>query len=137
MARGIRYTREFQEKALRLLGESRANHSSETKALASVSQSLGIAPETLRRWRNRADRTVTAQSARDAQAAAELKRLRAEVAELRKANEILTTASAFFAARLDPGTGVEGPRASTRTGGRFGGRADLPGAVRPGRTAVS
>lgn len=36
MARGIRYTREFQEKALRLLGESRANHSSETKALASV-----------------------------------------------------------------------------------------------------
>ena len=55
MARGIRYTREFQEKALRLLGESRANHSSETKALASVSQSLGIAPETLRRWRNRAD----------------------------------------------------------------------------------
>ena len=48
------------------------------------------------------DRTVTAQSARDAQAAAELKRLRAEVAELRKANEILTTASAFFAARLDP-----------------------------------
>ena len=102
MARGIRYTREFQEKALRLLGESRANHSSETKALASVSQSLGIAPETLRRWRNRADRTVTAQSARDAQAAAELKRLRAEVAELRKANEILTTASAFFAARLYP-----------------------------------
>ena len=72
------------------------------QALASVSQSLGIAPETLRRWRNRADRTVTAQSARDAQAAAELKRLRAEVAELRKANEILTTASAFFAARLDP-----------------------------------
>ena len=62
MARGIRYTREFQEKALRLLGESRANHSSETKALASVSQSLGIAPETLRRWRNKADRTVTAQS---------------------------------------------------------------------------
>ncbi len=102
MARGIRYTREFQDKALRLLGESRANHSSETKALASVSQSLGMAPETLRRWRNRADRTVTAQSARDAQAAAELKRLRAEVAELRKANEILTTASAFFVARLDP-----------------------------------
>ena len=36
MARGIRYTREFQEKALRLLGESRANHSSETKALVFV-----------------------------------------------------------------------------------------------------
>ena len=33
---------------------------------------------------------------------AELKRLRAENAKLRRANEILTTASAFFAARIDP-----------------------------------
>lgn len=98
-----RYTKEFREKALRLLEESRANHSSETKAVASVASSLGIAPETLRRWRNKADRAVMAQSARGAEeTGAELKRLRAEVAELRKANEILTTASAFFAARLDP-----------------------------------
>ena len=128
MARGIRYTREFQEKALRLLGESRANHSSETKALASVSQSLGIAPETLRRWRNRADRTVTAQSARDAQAAAELKRLRAEVAELRKASEILTTASAFFSRPGSTRHGVEG-RVHRRVPRPFRGRADLPGAA--------
>ena len=42
----------------------------------------------------------TKQSAEEAMA--ELKKLRAEVAELRRANEILTTASAFFAARLDP-----------------------------------
>ena len=42
----------------------------------------------------------TKQSAEDAMA--ELKSLRAEVARLRRANEILTTASAFFAARLDP-----------------------------------
>ncbi|RSX58439.1 transposase [Bifidobacterium samirii] len=98
-----RYTKEFQAKALRLLEESRANHSSETKAVASVAQSLGISPETLRRWRNKADRTAAAQCATGAEeAAAELKRLRAEVAQLRRANEILTTASAFFAARLDP-----------------------------------
>lgn len=98
-----RYTKEFQARALRLLEESRANHSSETKAVASVAQSLGIAPETLRRWRNKADRTTAERSAIGAEeTAAELKRLRAEVAELRKANEILTTASAFFAARLDP-----------------------------------
>ena len=42
----------------------------------------------------------TRQSAEDAMA--ELKKLRAENAQLRRANEILTTASAFFAARLDP-----------------------------------
>ena len=103
MAKGIRYTREFREKALRLLEESRANHASETRAVVSVASSLGIAPETLRRWRNMADRTVDSRSGRGAEeTAAELKRLRAENAELRRANEILTTASAFFAARLDP-----------------------------------
>ena len=53
-----RYTKEFQAKALRLPEESRANHSSETKAVASVAQSLGMAPETLRRWRNKADRAA-------------------------------------------------------------------------------
>ena len=129
MARGIRYTREFQDKALRLLGESRANHSSETKALASVSQSLGMAPETLRRWRNRADRTVTAQSARDAQAAAELKRLRAEVAELRKANEILNTAlkvACIDAYRGRFGVGPICRVLSGRAGLRFPDRPRLP-----------
>ena len=59
-----------------------------------------MAPGTLRRWRNQADGAAAAQ---DAQATLEeLKRLRKEVAELRGANDILTTASAFFAARLDP-----------------------------------
>ena len=68
-----------------------------------MAKDLGIAPESLRRWRNQSDAAVaeeTRQSAEDAMA--ELKKLRAENAELRRANEILTTASAFFAARLDP-----------------------------------
>lgn len=63
----------------------------------------GVAPESLRRWRDKADATVaveTRQSAEDAMV--ELRSLRAEVARLRKANEILTMASAFFAAKLDP-----------------------------------
>lgn len=77
--------------------------SSETNAIAAMSKDLGITPETLGRWRNQSDATVaeeTRQSAEDAMA--ELKKLRAENAQLRRANEILTTASAFFAARLDP-----------------------------------
>ena len=61
-----------------------------------------MAPETLRRRRNQVDGAAAAQSAQDAQATLEeLKRLCREVAELRGAN-ILTTASAFFAARPDP-----------------------------------
>lgn len=44
MAKGVRYTEEFREKALRLLEGSRTNRSSETRAVASVSSVLGIAP---------------------------------------------------------------------------------------------
>ena len=103
MAKGARYTPEFKAKAVRLLAESRSSYSSETNAISAVAKDPGIAPESLRRWRNQSDATVaeeTRQSAEDAMA--ELRRLRAENAELRRANEILTTASAFFAAGLDP-----------------------------------
>ena len=103
MGKGMRYTPEFREKAVGLLAESRDSHSSETRALAQVARNLGVAPETLRRRRNQADGAAAAQSAQDAQATLEeLERLRKEVAELRRANDILTTASAFFAARPDP-----------------------------------
>lgn len=103
MAKGTRYTPEFRAKAVRLLAESRPSYSSETKAIEQVSKDLGIEPESLRRWRNQSDATAAAETERAARdAMAELKQLRAENAELRRANEILTTASAFFAARLDP-----------------------------------
>lgn len=103
MGKGVRYTPEFREKAVGLLAESRDSHSSETRALAQVAGNLGVAPETPRRRRNQADGAAAAQSAQDAQATLEeLRRLRKEVAEPRRANDILTTASAFFAARLDP-----------------------------------
>ena len=78
MAKGTRYAPEFRAKAVRLLAELRSSYSSETNAISAVAR----------------------QSAEDAMA--ELKKLRAENAQLRRANEILTTASAFFAARLDP-----------------------------------
>lgn len=97
MAKGTRCTPEFRAKAVRLLAESRSSYSSETNAISAVAKDPGIAPESLRRWRDQSDATVaeeTRQSAEDAMA--ELRRLRAENAELRRANEILTTASAFF-----------------------------------------
>lgn len=54
MGKGVRYTPEFREKAVGLLAESRDSRSSETRALAQVAGNLGVAPETLRRWRNQA-----------------------------------------------------------------------------------
>lgn len=90
-------------KAVRLLTESRSSYSPETKAKSAGDEDLGVAPETLRRWCNQADATVTAETRQSAQEAmSELRKPRREVAELRRANEILTTASAFFEARLDP-----------------------------------
>lgn len=103
MAKGTKYTPEFKAKAVRLLTESRGSYSSETKAVEQVARDLGGAPETLRRWRDETDATVAAETRKSAEEAmAELKSLQAEVARLRRADGILTTASAFFAARLDP-----------------------------------
>ncbi|GAA0848167.1 hypothetical protein GCM10008915_56920 [Bifidobacterium pullorum subsp. gallinarum] len=97
MSKGTRYTDEFKAKAVRLLTESRPSYSSETKAIAEVARDPGVSSETLRRWRNQSDASAAEQSEQSAQEAmAELKRLRAENAELRRANEILTTASAFL-----------------------------------------
>ena len=103
MAKGARYTPEFRAKAVRLLTESWSSYSSETKAIEQVAKDPGMAPESLRRRRGRSDATAAAETKRSAQEAmAELKRPRAENTELRRANEISTTASAFSAAGLDP-----------------------------------
>jgi transposase len=94
----MRYTKEFKDRAVRLLAESRENYSSETQALGGVAKDLGVAAESLRRWQAKADMTSTA----DPGESGELRRLRKENAQLRRANEILSSASAFFASRLDP-----------------------------------
>ena len=62
MAKGTRYTPEFKAKAVRLSTESRGSYSSETKAIEQVAKDLGVAPETLRRWRNKTDATVAAET---------------------------------------------------------------------------
>ena len=126
MAKGTRYTPEFRAKAVRLLTESRSSYSSETKAIEQVAKDPGIAPESLRRWRNEADATVAAETRQSAEEAmAELGKLRAEVAELRRANEILTTASAF-SRRGSTRHGVES-RVHRRIQGPFRGRACMLG----------
>ena len=107
MAKGTRHTPEFKAKAVRLLTESRGSYSSETKAIEQVAKDLGVAPETLRRWRDKTDATVAAETKQSAEdAMAELRSLRAEVARLRRANEILTTASAFFRGAARPDTAL-------------------------------
>jgi transposase len=95
MAAPKKYPDELRERAVREVAES-------GRPIAHVARDLGIHPEALRNWvrqaeadrGERTDRATT--SEKD-----ELTRLRREVAELRRANEILKAASVYFAKELD------------------------------------
>jgi len=66
-----------------------------------VAHKLGVTSETLRRWIRQAEIDDGQRPGATSDESQELKRLRRENAELKRANEILKTASAFFAAELD------------------------------------
>lgn len=97
MGRPSKFPPEFRARAVQLYRES------EGRTIAEVARELGIGAETFRKWvrqdeadrGERDDRLTTTGSA-------ELKRLRKENAELRRTNEILRAASAFFAQEADP-----------------------------------
>ena len=97
-----RYPPELKERAVRMVAEIRAEHDSEWAAMARVSQLLGVGtPETVRKWVRRAEVDQGARPGTTSEESAEVRRLRREVAELRRANAILRSASVFFAAELD------------------------------------
>jgi len=87
---------------VRMVAEIHAGHESEWAAMTRVSQLLGIGtPETVRKWVRRAEVDQGARPGTTSEESAEVRRLRREVAELRRANAILRSASVFFAAELD------------------------------------
>ncbi|WP_205621911.1 transposase [Arsenicicoccus bolidensis] len=96
-----RYTNEMRERAVRMVAEVRPEHPHETAALRHVAGLLGMNVETLRLWVHRAQVDAGARPGTTSEDAEEIKRLKREVAELRRANEILKSASVFFAKELD------------------------------------
>ncbi|MBK7819989.1 MAG: transposase [Tessaracoccus sp.] len=95
-----KYDTETQARAVRMYTDRLAEGGvSQSKAREEVGELLGINPSTLRNWIRR-DRGegVTPAAAGGESVDAEVVRLRREIAQLRRANEILKTASAFFAA---------------------------------------
>ncbi len=96
-----RYTNEMRERAVRMVAEVRPEHPHETAALRHVSGLLGMNTETLRLWVHRAEVDAGQRPGTTSEDAEEIKRLRREVAELKRANEILKSASVFFAKELD------------------------------------
>lgn len=88
------YPPELRERAVRLVAECRPDHASEWEAMRSVAQKLGIGTtETVRKWVRRAEVDAGARPGVTSEESAELRRLKAEVKELRRANEILKAAA--------------------------------------------
>lgn len=106
MARPSPYPAELRERAVRMVAEICPNYPTEWAAMKAVAAKLGIgigigAAETVRTWVRKAEVDAGRRPGVTSEEAAEIKRLKAENAELRRANEILKAASAFFAAELD------------------------------------
>ena len=102
MAGRTRYSREFREHAVGLVFEQVEQYSSQWEAICSVAAKLNVSGETVRKWVRQVEVDAGTRPGASSAESAELKRLRREVAELRRANEILKAASAFFARELDP-----------------------------------
>lgn len=97
-----RYPEEFRDRAVRLVDEAiGTGESSETDAVSRVAGRLGVSVESVRRWRRQAHIDSGVERGVTSDESAEMRRLKRENLELKRANEILRTASAFFAAELD------------------------------------
>jgi transposase len=102
MPRPSSYPPEVRECAVRMVAETKGDYPSEFTAIQSVARKLGIgSAETLRKWVRRAEIDAGTRPGITTAESEQIKVLKKENAELRRANEILKSASAFFAAELD------------------------------------
>ena len=98
MAAPRKYSDELRERATRMAIELRADPATRGGAIGRVASQLGMHTETLRNWVRQAELDEGRRAGTSTSDAQRLDDLEREVRELRRANEILRTASAFFAA---------------------------------------
>jgi transposase len=96
-----RYPVEVRERAVRMVREHQHQYRSQWKAIESISAKLSINHETLRNWVRKAETDAGTRPGLTTDERAKMRELEREVKELRRANEILKAASAFFGAELD------------------------------------
>lgn len=102
MGKRSRYSAEVRERAVRLVKESEGDHGSEWAAITSVASKMGCTAETLRKWVRQSERDSGKRGGVTTAERERLKQLELENRELKRANEILRKASAYFAqAELD------------------------------------
>lgn len=96
-----RYPPELKERAVRLVLERTAETGEHHGAIVRIAGQLGVGPESLRRWVIQAQIDRGSRVGLTTEERARMKELEREVRELRRANEILKSAAAFFGAELD------------------------------------
>lgn len=101
MGRPSKYSPETRERAVRMVFDHEAEHDSQWATIRSVADMIGCSAETLRKWVRQSERDQGRRQGPTSEQLEELKELRREVTELRRANDILKKASSFFAAELD------------------------------------
>lgn len=102
MGRQNRFPAEMRERAVRLVFEQQDKHESQWAAIVSIAEKMGCTAETLRKWVRQAERDTGQRPGLTTGERERIKELEREVRELKRANEILRKASAYFAqAELD------------------------------------
>ncbi len=102
MARPRKYSPEVRERAIRMVREHGPEHASQWAAITSIASKFGCTAETLRHWVRQAERDSGQRGGLTTDERQRFKELERENRELKRANEILQTASAYFAkAALD------------------------------------
>jgi transposase len=95
------YPSEVRERAVRLVMETRDQYKTEYEAIRSIGAKLDVGVESLRKWVRQAEVDTGIKPGTTTEESAQLKALKRENAELKRANEILKAAASFFAAELD------------------------------------
>ena len=102
MSRPTRFSPEVRARAVRMVMEHEAAHESQWAAIEVIAEKIGCTAETLRKWVRQAERDQGTRPGLTTEERQRLKQLERENGELRRANEILKKASAYFAqAELD------------------------------------
>ena len=97
MSSATKYSPEVRERAVRLVFEQQGEHESQWAAIGSIASKIGCTAETLRKWVRQAERDQGQRAGLSSSERERLKGLEREVRELKRANEILRKAAAFFA----------------------------------------
>ncbi len=102
MARRSRFSQEVRERSVRMVLEHGAEYASQWEAIRSIAEKIGCSPETLRKWVRQMEVDSGRRGGLTTEEQARIKELERENRELRKTNDILRKASAYFAqAELD------------------------------------